>query len=117
MPPVHIFLLALLGGFVFVTRWYPTRYLALRSDGYRLVFYSSIAGAAFLFLGSALVSFVLSASGGQYICDLWHRVAPLGHSGKATIAFLLGVALWWPSNALSKRLNFLSDTAAVDRAI
>lgn len=117
MPPVHIFILALLGGFIFITRWYPTRYATLRSDGYRLVFYSSMAGAIFLFLGSVVTVLLLSSYWGQVVHRYWRAIVPLDHSEEAATAFLLGSLLWIPSNWLGQWISFLNDKTAVDRAI
>jgi hypothetical protein len=116
--PVHIVVLALLGGFVFTTQWYPTRYHVLRSDGYRRIFYSSIAGASLLFFSTVVVSSALSyCPWAEKIRICWHQFIPLDHSGKATIAALLGSSLWIPLNWLGRKFDFLSDKAAVDRAI
>lgn len=137
MLPLSVLTLALLGGFVFATRWYPTRYLTLRSEGYRLLFFAAIFAAGFLFvaaLAQALSPNLVSES----IDGPWKRVLPDAPKGlgRATIAFLTGTLLWYPANLLGKwsrkflkdqpeskfswfwkRLRFLSDEAAIYRAI
>jgi hypothetical protein len=119
VPPLNLLLLPLLGGFIFVTRWYPTKYYSLRVDSYRLVFTSALAGAGFLLLASFLTAFI-----SWPLCDeFWHRVVPPGDSGKSTLAMIFGLTLWWPFNRLGNKvsegswLHHLSDKAAVDRAI
>jgi hypothetical protein len=117
MPPLNLLLLPLLGGFVFVSKWYVTRYYTLRSDGYRLVFAASIAGAAFLFLACVVIAIVSALPIYPRIGILWHAVIEPAHSGKAVLAFLMGMALWWPANKLGGWVDSLSDRAAVERAI
>ena len=114
-----MFALVLLGGFVFTSKWYPTKYYAVRSDGYRLVFISAIAGAVFLFAATILTSKGIVIPGGQWIDKHWHEIVRIRDSGKAVLAFLLAVCLWWPSNLLSKwdKLSFLGDDAAIRREI
>lgn len=125
MVPVSVFTLALLGGFIFVTHLHWTRYHALRSDGFRLVFTSAIYAAIFLFIATILSSWALSYCGGQDFSDWWHELVPVEHSGKATIAFLMGALLWIPLNWLGEQERFprprflsaLSDSASIDREV
>ena len=119
MLPLSILTLALLGGYIFVSRLHWTRYHALQSNGYRLLFTSAIFGTIFLFVATAFSSLALATCTGKAVSDIWHQVVPLEHSGKATLAFLLGALLWWPSNRLGKweRFHFLSDDASIDREV
>lgn len=117
MPPLNLLLLPLLGGFVFVSKWYVTRYYTLRSDGYRLVFAASIAGAAFLFLACLGTSLASKLPLYGQIAAAWHQVFSPAHSGKAVLAFLIGVICWWPANRLGRWITLLSDGSAVERAI
>jgi hypothetical protein len=130
MLPLSVLSLALLGGFIFVTQWYPTRYYTLRSEGYRLVFLAAIFGVAFLFLASLFIE-VMPTLISKCISALWKRFilpTPLEGLGRATIAFLLGAFLWWPSNKylskwtpsnqrLSRWILRLSNEEAIRRAI
>jgi hypothetical protein len=113
MPQFNLLLLPLLGGFIFASLWYPTKYYTQRADTYRLIFTASVTGAAFLFLACVIVSLLnyLVPSLCQPIDRLWHDVFPYANSGRATLAFAMGAFLWWPAN---KRCN---DTAAISRAI
>lgn len=117
MLPLSILTLAILGGFIFVSRWYPLRYYTLRSDGYRLLFTASIAGAVSLFLASATSFFLQKTPYGASLYRLWHQLVPLKDSGKAAIAFLLGVVSWFPLNFAGKWFAALGKVAAIDRAI
>lgn len=113
MPQFNLLLLPLLGGFIFVSLWYPTKYYTKRADTYRLVFTASIFGAVFLFLAS--VTSVLLATHlpepSRQIYHIWHQVFPHANSGKATLAGLMGALLWWPLNF------FCKDQNAIRRAI
>jgi hypothetical protein len=136
--PLSVLSLVLLGGFIFVTQWYPTRYYTLRSEGYRLVFLSAIFGAVFLLLSYYLVEATASTGVSEFIAGQWtEHVLSTSLEGldRALVAFLLGASLWIPSNFLGKlslwlqrrkkrilnwlgrRFRFLSDEAAIERAI
>ena len=94
--PFNLLLLPLLGGFIFTRQWKRTRYYALRSDGYVLLFYAASWGALFLLIACVL-SFILSPGFGRFV-DFWHIVIPIEHSGKAAMAFVLASTLWYPLN-------------------
>ncbi|MGH9799726.1 MAG: hypothetical protein ACRD82_05125 [Blastocatellia bacterium] len=120
MPPLNLLLLPLLGGFIFVSLWYPTKYYTLRADGYRLIFLSSIGGAIFLFISCIISTFatlifnlfgLLGAA--QKIDTFWHQVVPYENTGRAALAFLIGAVLWYPLN----RLKVCQEDLAVERMI
>lgn len=133
MPSLDLLLLPLLGGFLFVSQWYPTKYSALRSAGYKLLFMAAIAGVVFLFIATLLITSVYNSSYGEWAAIQWHKFVPFTHSGKAALSFLTAAFLWWPLNLLGEALSrlwealsqpgwlrwlrWLSDDAAVDRAI
>ena len=124
MLPLTILTLALVGGFVFAIIWYPTRYYTLRSDGYHLVFTSAVIAIFFLFVATVLTTAISAIPEVEcrvhWIDKAWHQAVPVEHSGKAALAFLFGVSLWWPSNLLgerSRRFRFLSDDAAIEREV
>lgn len=56
-----IFLLPLLGGFLFLISWYRARYFALRWRGYRLFFVSASVGFALLALAFAVTQGLLAS--------------------------------------------------------
>ena len=124
--PFNLLLLPLLGGLFFVRRCTGTRYYALRSDGYVLLFYGAAAGALFLFLASLLTTPIIPVLEKlsdywdcllaplhccQYIDHAWHFVAPFEHSGKALVAGLMGATTWMPLNHL------FDDDAEIDKVI
>ncbi len=117
MPPFNALFLPLLGGFICVSLWYPTRYFTLRSDGYRLIFAASIAGTCFLFLSCLLNSCCKPFFWYTHLYNLWRWVVPLENTGRAAFAFLIGASIWWPLNKLGNHVRVLSDQLAVDRVI
>jgi hypothetical protein len=124
--PLSVLTLALLGGFVFVNLCYLTRFTAIQSTGYRLVFSSAVAGVVFLFFATILIPWLLVLPGGQYVSDSWTKLIRLEHSGRPVVAFLIGVILWMPFNLLGwlnppvlgwRPFRFLSEGAAIKREI
>jgi hypothetical protein len=124
--PLSVLTLALLGGFVFVNLCYLTRFTAIQSTGYRLVFSSAVAGVGFLFFATILIPWLLVLPGGQYVSDSWAKLIRLEHSGRPVVAFLIGVILWMPFNLLGwlnppvlgwRPFRFLSEGAAIKREI
>ena len=94
-----------------------TKYSVLRSDGYRLIFYASIAGSVLLFLATVGILAVLSHPSGKALAEYWHILVPLTHSGKAALAFLMGALLWWPLNLSGKRWPSLGEKECIRRVI
>ena len=94
-----------------------TKYHVLRSDGYRLIFWASIAGSLLLFLATIGILVVLSYPSGKALAEYWHVLVPLKHSGKAALAFLMGALLWWPLNLLGKKWPYLSKEECIQRVI
>jgi dsDNA-binding SOS-regulon protein len=99
----NLLFLPLIGGFIFVRNWRPTRYYALRSDGHVLLFYSATASVVFALI-AALIVFLFGSSCPD-LDTFWHQMVPFEHSGKATIAFLLGCSLWRVLNLPFKDIN------------
>jgi hypothetical protein len=113
--PFNLLLLPLLGGYIFVRKCFRTRYNALRSENYRLLFLAAEFGLYLLLLAAGLR--LISTTGVvplfSYIDHLWHKLVPFDYAGTAFLAFFLGLTLWKPVNWL-----FRFDSAAeVDRAI
>jgi len=114
--PLNLLLLPLLGGFVFVSRWNPSRFVMLRAEGYRFLFHSALAGLSLLFL-SALLASALPSIPSRFligrICQFvdwnWHAVAPVPYSGTAVMALILGSVLWSPLNFLALPRNHQID--------
>jgi hypothetical protein len=89
--PFNFLLLPLLGGFLFISQWYRTRFYALRVDGYRLLFYSAIAGSVLLFISSALIHISRFSDFYGPINEFWWSIAPFNYSGRTSLSLLLGI--------------------------
>lgn len=118
MLPLNLLLLPLIGGFVFVSRWHLSRFVVLRSEGYRLLFHSAVAGLTLLFL-SAIVVFALTSApprlrllvmATKFINSGWDKVVPEPYSGTVALALVLGCLLWKPLNFLVMPRNHQIDT-------
>jgi hypothetical protein len=113
--PFNLLLLPLLGGYIFVRKCFRTRYSALRSENYRLLFLAAEFGLYLLLLASGVR--LISMSGAlhviSYIDGLWHKLVPFDYAGTAFLAFFLGATLWKPVNLLFR----FNREAEVDRAI
>lgn len=117
MPHFDLLILPLIGGFIFVSKFYITKYVTLRSDGYRLIFYASLAGAIFLFISALLVYLLGEVWFFPCLYKHWVEIVPIPHSNEAALALLLGSALWYPLNKLSAYIQCMSEAASIDRAI
>lgn len=113
--PFNLLLLPLLGGYIFVRKCFRTRYNALRSENYRLLFLAAEFGLYLLILaaGLRLISTIGVVPIVSSIDHLWHRLVPFDFAGTAFLAFFLGLTLWKPVNWF---FGFDSETE-VDRAI
>jgi hypothetical protein len=115
--PYNLLLLPLLGGYLFLRWWNPTRYHALRAEKERLLIMAAIPG-----LVSIVVAFILvSGLGYLFPCASWPGVpcfpawwaanVPFEYAGTSLLAFTLGATLWWPLNKVCSR------DKAIDRMI
>jgi hypothetical protein len=96
--PYNLLLLPLLGGYIYVRSCFRTRYNALRSEDYRLLFLAAQYGLYFLIAAALmrgafnlLTQAIPSLS---YIDRIWHAIFPFDYSGVAFLAFFLGSTLW-----------------------
>ncbi len=115
--PYNLLLLPLLGGFLFLRWWNPTRYHALRAEKERLLILAAIPGLVSLVLSFAIIS----GLGALFPCSSWPRVpcfpawwqanVPFDYSGTSLLAFTLGAILWLPLNLVCSR------DKAIDRII
>lgn len=108
--PWNALLLPLLGGFIFISHWWRTRYFVLRFDGHRLIFYSAAAGAFFLTISTLITIF--AASQLPELIGWWQPFRPFPHLAKTFLAFLLGASIWWPLNRF-----FHDKQREIDRVI
>jgi hypothetical protein len=100
--PYNLLLLPLLGGYIFARKCHPTRYNALRSESYKLLFVAAEFGVYFL-LVAALLRFIFNLIVAAWpplfaVDQFWHQVVPFEYSGVAFLAFFLGLTLWAPAN-------------------
>jgi hypothetical protein len=111
--PFNLLLLPLLGGFVFISKCNRFKFVALRLDGYRLLFHASVAGVGFLVLAKVfLVLITLPVLTHPTLFDgfgrWWRSTIPFSHLGVSILACVIGSTLWWPLN----RWCFLKDKEA-----
>jgi hypothetical protein len=96
--PFNLLLLPLLGGYIFARKYYRTRYSALRSENYGLLFLAAQYGLVFLAIAAvarALWTFLRYLVPPLIIVNnLWHVFFPFDYSGTAILALLLGVTSW-----------------------
>src|ERR1043166_5967936 len=115
--PYNLLLLPLLGGFLFLRWWNPTRYHALRADKERLLILAAIPGVISVVVAFVIVSglaqlFPCAARSNIPCCPAWWAVnVPFEYAGTSLLAFTLGATLWWPLNLVCSR------DKAVDRMI
>jgi hypothetical protein len=113
--PFNLLLLPLLGGFLFVRYWNPTRYHALRAEKERLIILAALAGLASLILAFAIVktkaAFYPCQPDHFCLSQWWKDNIPFDHAGTSLLAFSLGAVCWYPLNWVCKRGK------AIDRVI
>lgn len=89
--PFNSLLLPLLGGYLFVSIFHPTRYRIRRQSGRKVLFESAVAGC--LLLGIASL-FTLSLEGRfPSIEQAWTTFAPFPFSGAASLSLCMGGVL------------------------
>jgi hypothetical protein len=116
--PYNLLLLPLLGGYLFLRWWNPTRYHALRAEKERLLIMAAIPGVVSLFLAFAIVK----GLGALFPCARWPNVPcfpswwksniPFDYLGTSLVAFALGATVWKPWNYF-----FCKQQVAIDKVI
>lgn len=86
-----LFLVPVLGGYLFLTRLHYTRYGILRKSGYHLFFQSAIAGGVLALIARAMVVFLSDYF--PQADPLWKRYVPIDFSGTVALSVLLGLVL------------------------
>lgn len=97
--PFNLFLLPLLGGYIFIINWNQTKYKAARYSGNRLTLTASIAGTVFLLLAISLVG--IGQFYGFSLNQLWQSWIEIEYFDISIIAFLLGGLTWLPLNLVT----------------
>lgn len=116
--PYNLLLLPLLGGYLFLRWWNPTRYHALRAEKERLLIMAAIPGLVSLILAFAVVKGLAAlfpcASWPNSPCfpSWWKTNVPFDYLGTSLVAFALGATVWKPWNYL-----FCEQKVAIDKVI
>ncbi len=104
--PFNLLFLPLLGGYIFARNCFRTRYSALRSENYRLLFVSAECGLYLLILAAILrYIFTLAEPSVPLLALLdrqWHAIFPFEYSGVAFLSLFLGRTLGPVVNRLFK---------------
>ncbi len=99
--PWSLVLLPLLGGFWFITKYYPTKFITIQLSRERLIFYSATAA-----VGLAVLAWLIALIAGQLIPNTIGLVAQImpkvPYTGTALVAFVLGPVLAF---ALNQRVD------------
>jgi len=119
--PYNLLLLPLMGGYLFLRYWNPTRYHALRAEKERLLLMAALPGLASIVLAFAIVKileekFSCSAWPNTPCFPAWWRVnVPFPYLGTSLLAFSLGATVWAPWNLICKREVAINKVIENDR--
>lgn len=92
MGSLGLLFIPTLGGYLFLTRLYYTRYSVLRDSGYHVLFKSAIAGCVLVVIARLMVIlFFLPVL--PFIGELWKSFVPSDYYGTVALSALLGGVL------------------------
>lgn len=111
--PFNLFLLPLLGGFLFLRYWNLTRYHALRAEEERLLILASIPGLITLVISFSLMRTAQYLNLWPSVMEWWNAQVPFQYLGTSLFAFALGAFGWKPLNML----RWCSTDRAIERMI
>lgn len=117
--PFNLLLLPLMGGYFFISKFYPTAFYAARHTRERLILSSALAGTFLLIAARILV--ILIAWLWPDVAALWKQIAPFPYGGTAFGAFFLGLVLppifnhFYPRDRAYRRVLKRYDTNALER--
>ena len=111
--PYNLFLLPLLGGFLFLRKWNLTKYHALRAEAERLLILASIVGLITLVIAFLLMRLSQFVPYGPEVTAWWNHQVPFEYLGTSLFAFTLGALGHIPLNRLAR----CSDDRAMDQMI
>lgn len=94
--PFNVLILPLIGGYLFITHYFPTRLRSRRLVGYRLLIEAALVGFILLVMGWILIELSESVIP-RPIASLRDAIH-LNHIGKSVIALILGGLIWLPIN-------------------
>ncbi len=119
--PYNLLFLPLLGGYLFLRWWNPTRYHALRAEKERLLLMAAVPGLASLIVAFAIVNgaeFLFPCSSWPHmpcIPSWWQANVPFEYLGTSLLAFFLGATLCHPWNLICKREVAINKVIENDR--
>lgn len=111
--PYNLFLLPLLGGFLFLRKWNLTKYHALRAEAERLLILASIVGLITLVIAFLVMRLSQYVPYWPQVTAWWNHQVPFEYLGTSLFAFSLGALGHIPLN----RLTSCSDDRAMDQMI
>ena len=91
--PYNLFLLPLLGGFLFFHITHYFRFSAQRLDGYRLLLQAAIAGTCLAFVARILTALYGMLDSGGFFNMVWRQFSPFALSGTSALSLVLGPIL------------------------
>lgn len=104
-----LFLLPVLGGYLFLTRAYVTRYGTIRDSGYHLFFRSAAAGFVLIIVAHLLLFFLGECF--PSIRESWKLYLPPEYDDTAILSFVLGLVLPFLLNLFHDRKEEAERTA------
>lgn len=119
--PYNLLLLPLLGGYLFLRWWNPTRFHALRAEKERLLLMAALPSLASLVVAFALVkgleALLPCREWPNTICfpAWWKANVPFQYLGTALVAFSLAATIWIPWNLICKREVAIDKVIEKDR--
>jgi hypothetical protein len=114
VPSVDVFLPPLLGGFVFVLLWYPTRFWMRREEGYKFVFLAATAAMVFFGIATLILMLARQTIWGSEVAASWAVHVDVPQLGASLLAFFLLIAVPVVLNFLGKWIPPLSKPWLVD---
>ena len=119
--PYNLLFLPLLGGYLFLRWWNPTRYHALRAEKERLLLMAAVPA-----LISLIIAFAITKLAEHFFpCSAWPNVpcvpswwrsnVPFDYLGTSLLAFFLGATLCHPWNLICKREVAINKVIEKDR--
>jgi len=92
--PFNLLILPLIGGFLLLSHYRRTKYLANRSDRTRLLLYSALTAVVLVLVARIIIVSIVQSELGVQTADFWKVVAPFEYSGTAVGALVLaGIAI------------------------
>lgn len=111
--PYNLFLLPLLGGFLFLRKWNLTKYHALRAEAERLLILASIVGLITLIIAFLLMRLSQYVPYWPEVTAWWNRQVPFEYLGTSLFAFALGALSPFALNRFAR----CSEDRAMDQMI